>query len=79
MADRLVDARLVTSDEESFQLAHEAVAREWPRLREWLADDVEGQRIMRHVSAAATAWDAMGRPDSELYRGARLSATAALA
>ena len=76
VADRLVDARLVTSDEESFQLAHEAVAREWPRLREWLADDVEGQRIMRHVSAAANAWDAMGRPDSELYRGARLSATA---
>ena len=76
VADRLVDARLVTSDEESYQLAHEAVAREWPRLREWLADDVEGQRIMRHVSAAANAWDAMGRPDSELYRGARLSATA---
>ena len=31
---------------------------------------------MRHLSAAANAWDAMGRPDSELYRGARLSATA---
>lgn len=76
VADRLVDARLVTSDEESFQLAHEAVAREWPRLREWLADDVEGQRIMRHVSTAANAWDAMERPDSELYRGARLSAAA---
>ncbi len=76
VADRLVDARLVTSDEKSFQLAHEAVAREWPRLREWLADDVEGQRIMRHLNAAANAWDAMGRPDSELYRGARLSASA---
>jgi DNA-binding SARP family transcriptional activator len=75
VAERLVDARLVTSDEESFQLAHEAVAREWPRLREWLADDVEGQQIMRHMSAAASAWDVMGRPDSELYRGARLSAT----
>ena len=74
VADRLVDARLVTSDEESFQLAHEAVAREWPRLREWLADDVEGQRIMRHLNAAAHAWEAMGRPDSELYRGPRLSA-----
>ncbi|WP_175525233.1 BTAD domain-containing putative transcriptional regulator [Microbacterium sp. cf046] len=75
VAASLVDARLVTSDEDSFQLAHEAVAREWPRLREWLADDVEGQRIMRHVNAAANAWDAMGQPDSELYRGARLSAT----
>jgi DNA-binding SARP family transcriptional activator len=73
--DNLVDARLITSDEESVQLAHEAVAREWPRLLEWLAEDAEGQRIMRHVSAAARAWDVMGRPDSELYRGARLAAT----
>ncbi|WP_243076803.1 BTAD domain-containing putative transcriptional regulator [Microbacterium sp. SS28] len=74
VAERLVDARLVTSDEESLQLAHEAVAREWPRLREWLADDVAGQRIMRHLNSAATAWEGMGRPDSELYRGTRLSA-----
>ncbi|MFH8250952.1 BTAD domain-containing putative transcriptional regulator [Microbacterium sp. B2969] len=76
VAGRLVDARLVTSDEESYQLAHEAVAREWPRLREWLADDVEGQRILRHLSAAAGFWQAMDRADSELYRGARLSAAA---
>lgn len=76
VVDRMVDARLVTSDEESFQLAHEAVAREWPRLREWLADDVEGQRIMRHLGESANAWNEMGCPDSELYRGARLSAAA---
>ncbi|MEU1973532.1 BTAD domain-containing putative transcriptional regulator [Microbacterium sp. NPDC019599] len=74
VVERLVDARLVTSDADSYQLAHEAVAREWPRLREWLADDVEGQRIMRHLHAAAQAWDSMERPDSELYRGGRLSA-----
>ncbi|MEU1970948.1 WD40 repeat domain-containing protein [Microbacterium sp. NPDC019599] len=72
--DRLVDARLLTTDEESVQLSHEALAREWPRLKEWLAADVEGQRIMRHLSSAAAAWDAMGRPDSELYRGSRLAA-----
>ncbi|MDR7191280.1 DNA-binding SARP family transcriptional activator [Microbacterium sp. BE35] len=70
--DRLVDARLLTTDEESVQLSHEALAREWPRLTEWLAGDVEGQRIMRHLASAAIAWDAMGRPDSELYRGGRL-------
>ena len=74
IVDRLVDARLLTTDEESVQLSHEALAREWPRLKEWLADDVEGQRIMRHLGSAAAAWDAMGRPDSELYRGGRLTA-----
>lgn len=74
IVDRLADARLLTTDEESVQLSHEALAREWPRLKEWLADDVEGQRIMRHLASAAAAWDAMGRPDSELYRGGRLTA-----
>ena len=49
IVDRLADARLLTTDEESVQLSHEALAREWPRLKEWLADDVEGQRIMRHL------------------------------
>ena len=73
IVDRLVDARLLTTDEESVQVSHEALAREWPRLKDWLADDVEGQRIMRHLSATAAAWDAMGRPDSELYRGGRLT------
>jgi WD40 repeat protein len=73
IVDRLVDARLLTTDEESVQLSHEALAREWPRLREWLADDVEGQRIMRHLGSAASAWAAMARPDSELYRGSRLT------
>ncbi|MCU1423755.1 MAG: hypothetical protein JWM51_46 [Microbacteriaceae bacterium] len=73
IVDRLVDARLLTTDEGSVQLSHEALALEWPRLKEWLADDVEGQRIMRHLGSAAAAWDAMGRPDSELYRGGRLT------
>jgi DNA-binding SARP family transcriptional activator len=72
--DRLVDARLVTTDEDSVQVSHEALAREWPRLKEWLADDVAGQRIMRHLGSAAAAWDAMERPESELYRGGRLTA-----
>ena len=49
--------------------------RVWPRLRDWLDDDVDGQRLFRHLAGAADAWDGMGRPESELYRGARLSRT----
>src|SRR6478735_532057 len=41
------------------------------RLRSWLDDDVDGQRIMRHLSIAAETWESQGRPESELYRGAR--------
>jgi hypothetical protein len=69
----LVRARLVTSDDGVVELAHEALARVWPRLRAWLDDDVEGQRILRHLTVAADTWETMGRPDSELYRGVRLA------
>ena len=36
------------------------MARAWPRLRGWLDDDVNGQRILRHLVGAADAWDALG-------------------
>ncbi|MGS0685187.1 nSTAND1 domain-containing NTPase [Nakamurella sp. GG22] len=75
LVEQLVDARLVSIDGDTVQIAHEALVRVWPRLRGWLDDDVEGQRLFRHLAGAADAWDAMGRPDSELYRGARLGRT----
>ena len=58
----LVRARLVTADDDSVELAHEALARAWPRLRSWLDEDAAGQRILRHLSAAADGWDSLGRP-----------------
>ncbi len=73
LIEMLVGARLVTSDDGVLEVTHEALARAWPRLRGWLDDDVEGQRIRRHLSGAADAWDTLGRPDSELYRGVRLT------
>jgi DNA-binding SARP family transcriptional activator/WD40 repeat protein len=73
LIELLVGARLVTSDDGVVELAHEALARAWPRLRDWLDEDVEGQHVLRHLTGAADTWDAMGRPDSELYRGARLA------
>src|SRR5690242_21539795 len=42
--ERLVQARLVTADADVLDLAHETLARAWPRLRGWLDDDLEGQR-----------------------------------
>jgi WD40 repeat protein/DNA-binding SARP family transcriptional activator len=69
----LVDARLVTTDDGVLELAHEALVREWPRLKGWLEEDREGQRILRHLAGTADAWDSMGRPESELYRGVRLA------
>jgi WD40 repeat protein len=70
----LADSRLVTVGEGSAEVAHEALLREWPRLREWIAEDAEGRRLRRHITQAATEWDGSGRDQGELYRGARLAA-----
>jgi DNA-binding SARP family transcriptional activator/WD40 repeat protein len=72
--DTLLRARLVTAGSESLEIAHEALARAWPRLRAWLDEDREGQRIRHHLSAASAEWDVLGRDPTELYRGARLDA-----
>jgi DNA-binding SARP family transcriptional activator/WD40 repeat protein len=74
LVDLLADARLLTKDDRSVTVAHEAVIRAWPRLRSWLDEDIEGQRTLRHLTTAAADWQASGRPASELYRGARLDA-----
>ena len=66
--------RLVTIGEGEVEVAHEALLREWPRLRGWLEEDGHGRRLHRHLGAAARDWDAGGRDPGELYRGARLAA-----
>ena len=69
----LADSRLVTVDEGTVEVAHEALLREWPRLRTWLEEDAEGRRLHQHLIHAARDWDAVGRDPGELYRGARLA------
>ena len=71
----LADRRLITVDDGTVEVAHEALIREWPRLRGWLDDDREGLRTHRHLTHAAEDWNALGRDASELYRGPRLQAT----
>jgi WD40 repeat protein/DNA-binding SARP family transcriptional activator len=71
--EALVDSRLVTADEGTLEVAHEALLREWPRLRAWLEEDAEGRRLHQHLIHAARDWDGAGRDPGELYRGARLA------
>jgi WD40 repeat protein/DNA-binding SARP family transcriptional activator/class 3 adenylate cyclase len=74
--ETLVDRRLVTIDRDAVEVAHEALLREWPRLRTWLDEDVEGRRLHRRLHDAARSWEAAGDDPSELYRGTRLGAAA---
>ncbi len=68
----LADARLITTSEENVEVAHEALIREWPRLREWLEDNREGLLIHRRLIEASQEWDDLAREPELLYRGARL-------
>ncbi|MGZ6315739.1 MAG: nSTAND1 domain-containing NTPase [Anaerolineales bacterium] len=69
----LAEARLITLNEDSAEVAHEALIREWQRLQEWLAHDREGLLLHRHLTNSAHEWEARGRDAAELYRGARLA------
>ena len=46
----LAEARLITLNEDSAEVAHEALIREWQRLRQWLTQDREGLLLLRHLT-----------------------------
>jgi WD40 repeat protein len=69
----LADARLITTDQDVAEVAHEALIREWPTLRNWLEEDREGLRLHRQLTLSAQEWDASRNDPSVLYRGARLA------
>jgi class 3 adenylate cyclase/WD40 repeat protein len=71
---RLAEHRLVVLGEDTAEVAHEALIREWPTLREWLAADREALRLHRSLTEAATDWQRANREPSLLFRGARLAA-----
>jgi WD40 repeat protein/DNA-binding SARP family transcriptional activator/energy-coupling factor transporter ATP-binding protein EcfA2 len=73
VVEALTDQRLLTTSQDSVEVAHEALLREWPRLRGWLEEDVQGRALHRHLIAAAREWDESGRDPGALYRGARLT------
>jgi len=68
----LTDARLVITEKDNAEVAHEALIREWGTLRRWLDEDRENLRMHRHLTESAHEWQRRGREAGELYRGARL-------
>jgi hypothetical protein len=75
----LTESRLLTVGGDTVEVSHEALLREWPRLRGWLEHDAEARRLHRHITVATRDWEAGGRDPGELYRGARLAAALDLA
>jgi hypothetical protein len=73
LVERLAQARLVTIDDGSVQLAHEALIRYWPQLAEWLAESRADLRVQRRLADAAKEWSRLGHDPAALYRGTPLA------
>jgi energy-coupling factor transporter ATP-binding protein EcfA2 len=76
--DQFAAYRLLSLDHDpetrqpTVEVAHEAILREWDRLRQWLNESRDDIRQERAVSRAADEWNQHQRDISFLLRGTRL-------
>src|ERR1700757_4269307 len=76
--DQLTQARLVTvavaSDkrQQMVEIAHEALVRRWPRLKQWLEEDREILVWRQRLGTIIQGWQQTGRDDGFLLRGSLL-------
>jgi tetratricopeptide (TPR) repeat protein len=79
--DILTDSRLITTNtippgnEKVVEVAHEALIREWPTLREWLNENRQDLILHRQLTADTNDWIKLERDPGLLYRGGRLLQT----
>jgi len=72
-------SRLLTFDNDpitrgpTVEVAHEALLREWTRLREWLNESRADLRLQRQLANAAHEWEHAERDESFLLTGAHLA------
>lgn len=69
---KLTTARLLTVDDNKVQIAHEALLRSWPRLRQWIDESRDDLRMRRRINLHAEEWHAEGRESDLLYHGTPL-------
>lgn len=74
----LGQARLLTFDRDpitrspTVEVTHEAIIREWSRLRTWLEESRADVRLQRALHSLAQEWQSSGNDASFLLRGIRL-------
>ena len=77
LVDAFTAARLLVTDrqpggEAVVEVAHEALWREWPRLKNWVSEFADDLRLLQQVDAAAADWQFAGRDPSHLWPHERL-------
>ncbi len=66
--------RLIVINDDSVQIAHDALLRAWPRLRAWLEEDRATWILYGQLADDAAAWHDNSGDSSFLYRGTQLGA-----
>ncbi|SDF95228.1 ATP-binding protein [Pseudonocardia oroxyli] len=69
----LVAGRVLTTDAEALEIAHDVVLRSWGRLAGWIADDRARHPARSMISEATWVWYHTGRDPGSLLRGRRLA------
>ncbi|SDG42952.1 WD domain-containing protein, G-beta repeat-containing protein [Lentzea fradiae] len=69
----LAAARLVVIGRDGVELAHEALIRSWPTLRDWVEEERENIRAQRELTHAVRTWESLDRDPGALFRGRRLT------
>ncbi|MBD1938807.1 trypsin-like peptidase domain-containing protein [Microcoleus sp. FACHB-68] len=82
LVKRLADERLVVSDrkkttgeaqEETVEIVHEALIREWQRLRKWMKEDRAFRLWQERLRTAMRQWETTDKDDGALLGGFLLS------
>jgi len=81
LVTKMADARLVvtsrnpgdqesnTADQETVEITHEALIRNWERLRQWIAEDRKFRVWQERLRVAMQQWNSAGRDEGALLRG----------
>ncbi|NEQ68332.1 MAG: hypothetical protein F6J86_28865 [Symploca sp. SIO1B1] len=81
LVTQLADARLVVtsrngSDQETVEVVHEALIRNWDELQAWMNTDRVFRAWQERLRAAKKQWEAKNKDPGSLWRGAALAEAA---
>jgi uncharacterized protein YjbI with pentapeptide repeats len=78
LVTRLADARLVVTgrneqtEEETVEVVHESLIREWQTLRQWVEDNRSFRTWQERLEGSRRQWELTGKDDGALLRGVPL-------
>ncbi len=72
LIDAFASARLLVTEENTVEVAHEAVFHNWAWLKNWIAESQEDLILLRQVRAAADYWKRHHTPDFLRWPAERL-------